>query len=289
VNNGCVAASPAAITLTVNNPIVITGQPTNSTICEFGTTSFTAAARGTTPTYQWLVNNGSGIYSPINNNGNYSGATTDTLTVKGAPYSWNGYQYRCLITSAAPCTIFDTTQAAILKINPTPVINLTATPYTKLLPGLNSTLSVSATPPAATYIWYRNNIALPSANADILNVTVDELGGYKVAIQDVNGCSNTSDVLLIEDSVSGRLFIFPNPNKGQFQVRYYSVPGNAPLPRTLVIYDAKGALVYNKTYAIGKPYDKMEVNFAAFGKGLYFINLVDVTGKRIAIGKVVVQ
>jgi len=33
----------------------------------------------------------------------------------------------------------------------------------------------------------------------------------------------------------------------------------------------------------------MEVNFAAFGKGPYIINLLDVTGKRIAIGKVVVQ
>ena len=289
VNNGCVSASSAAITLTVNNPILITGQPANTTICEFGTTSFTAAARGTIPSYQWLVNNGSGIYSPINNNPNYSGVTTDTLTVKDAPYSWNGYQYRCVVTSAAPCTTFDTTLAAVLKINPTPVIKLTATPYTKLLPGLNSTLSVTATPAAASYLWYKNDIALPSVTTDKLNVSVDELGAYKVAVTDINGCSNTSDMLSMEDSISGRLFVFPNPNKGQFQVRYYSVPGNAPLPRTLVIYDAKGALVYNKIYAIGKPYDKMEVNFRAFGKGLYFINLLDVTGKRIAIGKVVVQ
>jgi len=80
-----------------------------------------------------------------------------------------------------------------------------------------------------------------------------------------------------------------NPNKGQFQVRYYSIAGNAPLPRTLVIYDTKGVLVYNKNYTIGKPHDKMEVNFAAFCKGLYIINLLDVTGKRIAIDKVVVQ
>jgi len=289
VNNGCVSASSAAVTLTVNNPIVVTAQPASTTICEFGITNFTTAAQGTTPGYQWFVNNGSGIYSLINNNSNYSGATTDTLTVKGVPYSWNRYQYRCVVTSIAPCNTFDSTKAAVLNINPTPVIGLTAAPYTKLLPGLNTLLSVKSTPSAANYVWYKNDEVLPSIITDKLNMTVDELGTYKVAIADINGCNNVSDILSIGDSVSGSLFIFPNPNNGQFQVRYYSIAGNAPLPRTLVIYDAKGALVYNKTYTIGKPYDKMEVNFAAFGKGLYIINLLDVTGKRIAIGKVVVQ
>jgi subtilisin-like proprotein convertase family protein len=287
VNTGC-TSGPSTILVTVNNPITVTTQPTSITICEFGTAAFTAAANGTTPSYQWLVNNGSGTYTAITNNNNYNGATTSTLTVNGAPYSWNGYQYRCLITSTAPCLTFDTTQAAVFNINPTPALTLTALPLSKLLPGLSTTLSVGSNPSATNYIWYKNNIELPSVTTDQLNVTVDELGVYKVTVTDINGCVNTSSLLAVTDSVSGKLFVFPNPNVGQFRVSYYSLAGNT-LPRTLLIYDAKGALVYNKTYTIGKPYDKMEVNFSGFSKGVYMINLLDVSGKRLAVGKVVVQ
>ncbi len=286
-NTGC-TSGPSTINVTVNNPIVITTQPSGATICEFGTTTFTAAANGTTPSYQWLVNNGSGTYSAISNNSNYDGATTNTLTVKGAPSSWNGYRYRCLVTSTLPCTTVDTSRVAVLNINPTPTLNLSASPLAKLLPGLTTTLSINSTPSAADYVWYRNDIELPSATTDKLNVTVDELGVYKVRVTDINGCVNTSDILAVTDSVSGKLFVFPNPNNGQFRVSYHSLAGNA-LPRKLVVYDAKGALVYNKTYAIAKPYDKMEVDFRGMGKGVYIIHLLGVSGNRIAIGKVLVQ
>jgi subtilisin-like proprotein convertase family protein len=286
-NTGC-TSGPSTINVIVNNPIAITTQPSGATICEFGTTTFMAAANGTTPSYQWLVNDGSGTYNAISNNSNYDGATTNTLTVKGAPFSWNGYRYRCLITSTAPCTTFDTTRVAVLNIDPTPVLTLSAAPLTKLLPGLTTTLSTNSTPSAADYVWYKNDVELTSVTTDKLDVTVDELGVYKVRVTDINGCVNTSDILAVTDSVSGRLFVFPNPNNGQFRVSYHSLAGNA-LPRKLVVYDAKGALVYNKTYAVGKPYDKMEVNFSGFGKGVYIIQLLDFSGNRIAVGKVVVQ
>jgi len=137
-------------------------------------------------------------------------------------------------------------------------------------------------------VWYKNDVELTSVTTDKLDVTVDELGVYKVRVTDINGCVNTSDILAVTDSVSGRLFVFPNPNNGQFRVSYHSLAGNA-LPRKLVVYDAKGALVYNKTYAVGKPYDKMEVDFRGMGKGIYIIHLLDVSGNRIALDKVLVQ
>ena len=117
---------------------------------------------------------------------------------------------------------------------------------------------------------------------------VEDLGNYKATIIDINGCTNTSATLSISDSFSAKLFVYPNPNKGHFQVSYYSIGGNV-LPRTLMIYDSKGALVLNKTYTVAKPYDRMEVDFKTFGKGVYLINLLDLTGKRIASGKVLIQ
>lgn len=288
VNGSCTSFTSTSVTVNVNIPVSEIIQPTDATICEFATATFGTKAKGTSPAYQWLVNTGNGIYTNIINNSNYSGTTTDTLKISSAPFTWNGYKYRCKVTSLAPCITYDTSAAATLHINPTPVVTISSSGLTKLLPGLSTTLKVSASPAAASYIWYRNNVSILSATSDILLVDIDKLGDYKVAVVDKNGCSNTSKVISISDSVSGKLFIFPNPNTGQFQIRYYSVAGNV-LPRILVLYDAKGALVYNKKFTIGKSYDKMDVDLNKFSKGLYFVDLLDAAGHRLASGKVVVQ
>jgi hypothetical protein len=92
----------------------------------------------------------------------------------------------------------------------------------------------------------------------------------------------------IRDSVSGTLFIYPNPNSGLFQVRYYSVPGNV-LPRGLTIYDAKGSRVMTQHFTITAPYARMDVDLRAYGKGIYWIELGDLNGNRLAVGRAVVQ
>lgn len=287
VNGSCIS-TPATIMVTVVNPTTITAQPASTSICEFGTANFTTNASGTSPVYKWLVNTGNGTYTPLTDNADYTGTATKNLVVKNAPFSWNGYRYRCLVSSAPPCTTFDTTNVALLTVNPTPVVTVTAVPLTKLLPGLSTTLTVNAVPAPVSFAWYKNGILLPSAVSRSLSLFVEDLGNYKATIIDINGCTNTSATLSISDSFSAKLFVYPNPNKGHFQVSYYSIGGNV-LPRTLMIYDSKGALVLNKTYTVAKPYDRMEVDFKTFGKGVYLINLLDLTGKRLASGKVLIQ
>jgi hypothetical protein len=287
VNGSCTSAA-ATITVAIVNPMSITLQPTATAVCEFGTANFTTNASGTNPIYKWLVNTGNGTYIALSDNDNYAGTATKNLVVKNVPFSWNGYKYRCLVTSASPCITFDTTTVASLTVNPTPVVSLSAAPLTKLLPGLSTTLTVNASPAPVSFAWYKNGVLLPATVGKSITLSVEDLGNYKVSITDVNGCTNTSATLSITDSFSAKLFVYPNPNRGHFQVSYYSIGGNV-LPRTLLIYDGKGALVLNKTYTIGKPYDKMEVDFNAFGKGVYLINLLDMTGKRLAAGKVLIQ
>ena len=173
-----------------------------------------------TPGYQWQEDKGAGTFTTIIDNGNYAGSTTDTLTVSNAPFSWNGYRYRCIVTSVTPCTASATSDTSVLTINPTPVVTLTAAPYTKLLPGLSTTVTAGSTPAAVSYSWYKNDVAIPTATTSSVTVTIDGLGLYTAAVVDVNGCTNTSDGFEITDSVSTKLFVFPNPNNGQFQVRY---------------------------------------------------------------------
>lgn len=284
--NGCNSA-PATVDLTVNNPATISSQPQASAVCEFGSTSFSVTAGGTNPTFQWQVDQGEGFFN-LTNDGNYAGATTATLTVSNMPAAWNGYIYRCVVTSTAPCTTVVNSNGVVLTVHPTPVVSLDPGNYTRMLPGLTTTLSVQSTPAAATYSWFKDGISFPAATSGSYTATIDDQGTYRVQVVDINGCTSSSNEVTIADSASSKLFVFPNPNTGKFQVSYYSIKGNT-LARTLVIYDAKGAMVLNKTFAVGKPYDRMEVDFSTMGKGIYMINLLDFTKKRIATGRVVVQ
>jgi hypothetical protein len=121
-----------------------------------------------------------------------------------------------------------------------------------------------------------------------LTVDVDGMGNYQLRVQDANGCSNVSNIVTIKDSASGKCFIYPNPTSGKFQVRYYSVANNI-LPRTLTVYDAKGDRVFTQLYTIGRPYDRMDVDMRAYGKGLYWVEIGDANGNRITMCRVVIQ
>ncbi len=289
VLNGCFS-NPTTVNVTVNIPATFTnaGIPVNTTICEFGTAPFEVSAAGTNPTYQWQTDRGTGTFENITDNANYVGANTDSLTVKGAPFSWNGYKYHCVLTSTSPCTSVVTSRDAVLTVNPTPTVTLTAE-KTALLPGNISTLTVSSDPAGASYSWIRNNLPFDGSTTSTFDATIDDQGIYKVTVTDINGCIGTSNELEISDSVVLKLFIYPNPSQdGIFSVSYYSLKGNV-LPRILTIYDSKGALVLKRTYTLNTPYQRMEVDFSGLSKGIYFVNLLDRSSKRIATGKVVVK
>jgi hypothetical protein len=294
--------SPArTVTVTVNQPTTINAQlPANQTICTDKVATFTVQVTGGTGphTYQWQVSTDNGVTwsLPLTNGGVYSGATTATLTITAPPVTMSGYQYRAIVNGAAPCAA-QTSRAATLIVNPLPIVVISAAPYTTLLPGLQTTLSSTVTPnPAATYSWIRNGAVLTSPALGVvsglgtgtLKIDVDGMGDYQLRVTDVNGCTSISNTITIKDSASGRCYIYPNPTSGIFQVRYYSAAGNV-LPRSLTIYDAKGDRVYTKFYTIGRPYDRMDVDMRAYGKGLYWVEIGDLNGNRLTMCRVVIQ
>jgi hypothetical protein len=288
------------VVVTVNQPTTLNANlPANQTICTDKVATFTVAVTaGSGPhSYQWQVSTNNGnTFTNIANGGVYSGATTATLTITAPPVSMSGYQYRAIVTGAAPCASV-TSRNAILTVNPLPVIVISAVPYTSLFPGLRTTLSSTVTPnPAATYSWLRNGAVLNSPALGVVSglgtgsilLDVDGMGDYQLRVTDVNGCTNISNTITIKDSVSGKCFIYPNPTSGKFQVRYYSVANNV-LPRTLTIFDAKGDRVLTQFYTIGRPYDRMDVDMRGFGKGLYWVEIGDLNGNRLTMCRVVVQ
>jgi hypothetical protein len=160
---------------------------------------------------------------------------------------------------------------------------------------LTSTVTPNAPGPGG-YTWIRDGVVLTSSSAGVLSgigtgtltVNVDGMGTYTLRVTDVNGCTSTSNSAIVKDSASGKCFIYPNPNSGKFQVRYHSVANNV-LPRSLTIYDAKGDRVYTKFYTVGRPYDRMDVDMRAYGKGLYWVEIGDLNGNRLTMCRVVIQ
>ncbi|POY34647.1 hypothetical protein C3K47_19215, partial [Solitalea longa] len=140
-------ATSNAVTLTVNPAPAITAQPSTSSICAGGNTTFTATASNATG-YQWQVDQGAG-YSYISNGGVYSGATTATLTITGATAGLNGYVYRVIATGA--CFPDATSNGAALTINSAPAI--TAQPSARAIcAGDNTTFTATASN-ATGYQW----------------------------------------------------------------------------------------------------------------------------------------
>jgi len=287
---GCTSA-PRLVPVTVNIPVAITGQPANTSVCTDKVTTFSVTVTGTTPTFQWQVSTDNGNnYSNVANGGVYSGATTNTLTITAPPVSMSGYMYRVIINGTAPCGSVTSFQR-VLTVNPLPTVVISGGP-TRLLPGMVANLTSSVTPFAAAqggYTWLRDGVAVPGGTNASITVGVDAMGAYSLRVTDVNGCTNTSNVISILDSASSNCFIYPNPNNGQFQVRYHSVTGNVGLPRTLTVFDSKGERVLSQNYTIGQPYDRMDVDLRRNGKGLYWVEVADANGNRLTMCRVVIQ
>jgi extracellular elastinolytic metalloproteinase len=279
-------------TFTVGTPAGIVTQPVSTTICETGNSSFSVTGSGVgTINYQWQVSTDGGTtYSNVVNGGVYSGATTATLTLTGVTFSLNANRYRAVLSNAI-CTAPATSNAAILTVNARPTVTLSASPYTKLLPGLLTTITATILPSASgfTISWFRNGTQIPGITGTTYIADISKLGDYRVNIVNtVTGCNNQSTLLTISDSASSRLFIYPSPNDGTFKVAYYN-SGGLSTKRTIAIFDSKGSEVYYRQFDISGGYTLLDIDMRTANTGIYNVVVGDANGKKLATGKVHVR
>ncbi|MBL0145354.1 MAG: hypothetical protein IPP48_05975 [Chitinophagaceae bacterium] len=72
-----------------------------------------------------------------------------------------------------------------------------------------------------------------------------------------------------------------------FQVRYYS-EANSSLQLSLTVYNNRGAKIISKIFTQTIPYQKIDIDVRTHGKGIYWIEFRDVSGKRLAINRAMV-
>lgn len=279
-----------SIPVTVHTPLTGTASVANKTVCVGANTKFFMA---TTPGgmaagvyYQWQVlTSSTGTWTNVTNAGVYTGATTDTLRITGATNAMNGYQYRVVVSNACNTAGIASSAGTITVDNPSAVISSTGT---SVFPG--QTVTLTATPTSGTgtaYQWYYNGAAIAGATTSTYVVDVDHAGGYTVVVTNSNGCTTAQSAsFAVGYTESTNLWIYPSPNTGVFQVRYYNQSPSTP--RFLNIYDAKGSRVWVSGYSVGVGYTRMDVDLRKFGKGTYAVELTDRNGDRIKVGRVLV-
>jgi hypothetical protein len=268
----CVSA-PTNVTVNVTTPISNLTLPASRAVCVGDNTTITATANGGPITWQWQVSNNNGVtYTDI------PGATSATLTITNATQLMNNYRYR-VVATASPCGTVTSASFTTLVVNPLPIVTLSANP-SQVKPGVTTFVNASSTPAGAQYAWTLNGSPITGATTSSVFADVDRMGKYQVTVTDVNGCVRTSPEFVISATDQSRLFIYPNPNNGQFQVRLYSPQIYMYDVHKVSIYNAAGQAIITKEFPILSQYQRMDFDLRGHAAGVYTVRVTHkFTGK----------
>jgi hypothetical protein len=173
--------------ITIEQPAMVTTNPTDQTVCDGSSVSFTASASGSpTPTVQWQVSTG----GPFTN---IPGATSTTLTFI-AVAAQNGNQYRAVFTNTGGTA---TTTAATLTVNTAPTVTTNPTNQT-VCDGATATFTAAASgSPAPTVQWQVSTGGpfsnIPGATSTTLSFTASAAqNGNTYRAVFTNSCGSTN-------------------------------------------------------------------------------------------------
>ena len=296
----CLPTTPVtsnAVSLTAINPIKITQNPLSQSGCALDNYTFNVIATGGTLAYQWQVSTDAGAtyfnVLPATPSAPATGGTISAYTVNNVPISLSGNLYRVIVTGQ-PCGIV-ITPGAQLRLSDKPVVVLTAPVASNINPSINSIILATVSPanPNIIYLWKRNGILLPNTlAATSITLAVDDEASYEVTVTDVaTGCQSTSNTINTlasksDNLLTGRVFVYPNPVRTMMQVRFNN---STSINRStmLNIYDAKGVRIFSKAYSISGTSGRMDVDMSGMQDGIYMIYIMDNSGKKLGVSKVV--
>ena len=261
------------VTLTVNPLPVLTATADATSVCTGAAANLSATGADS---YTWAP--GAGL--------NTANVTVHPEVTVGAPGSPNPIVYTVTGTSLGCIS----TASVTVTANPLPVVTLNTVPanaYTTLLPYQTLLLKATVTPAGSFfYTWTRDGVAIANTT-DSLRVGVTDDGVYNVTVADITGtCGSTSNDITILDSLNGKFYIYPNPNQGQFVIKFR----NPNLVGNVTCFDSKGARVFAQVNITDRaPYQVIDVNLGGASSGVYILTIYDKGGVRLATERVVVR
>ena len=254
---------------------VISSQPATQTVCSGSNVTYTVTASNVV-TYQWQQWNG-------NTWVNISGANASSFTVNNVTVAINASTYRVVLNGL--CSVVNSA-AASLFVNPLPVVSIRFSPLSQLLPSQNTTIESTVSPAGGTYVWRRNNNVVIGAQNEVLDgLTVDHQGTYQLTYTDLNGCVSNSGTLVLSALESPKIWVYPSPNNGRFQVRYYNSFGE---PVTVRVFNSAGQLLYSRLSVTADAYSRIDVDLGNPPAGVYIVKVYDTKSRELAAKKIVV-
>ncbi|MGV3529586.1 MAG: beta strand repeat-containing protein [Flavisolibacter sp.] len=215
-NGACAEANSSVATVTVNQPPVITSQPSssNATYCQDAVaTALSVTATGAGLTYQWYSNasatNSGGTSIPSATGNTYTPSTTTAGTL-----------YYYVVVSGTCGTATSTVSGAIL-VNPTTTITAQSTGAATYCQDATATaLSVTANGASLQYQWYSNTSAvntggtlISGANSNTYTPSTATAGNmyYYVAVTGTcgTGTSTVSGAIVVRPTTAITAFSAP--------------------------------------------------------------------------------
>lgn len=228
-------------TVTVTTPPTATNTATTDTTFCAGGSVVLNANTGTGLTYQWM-----------NNGTNITGATNAAYTANASGV------YSVQVSNAGNCSANSNTKT--VTVNPLPVASVA-------INGL--TLNTGS---FQTYQWYYNNQPISGATQQSLNITQN--GTYFVQVADLNGCSNNSDTVNIQNvgvetvqAGNNAVKIYPNPANTLIHI-------DAATTVNVMIRDITGKVVFTDK-------NVKTADISNLTDGLYMIFVTDKNGQFI--------
>lgn len=283
-------SGPTVIPVTVVNPVSAVVNPVNAAACVGNNATFTVSATGGNPLgIQWQVSTDAGATWT-----NISGATSASYTATAVTSAMNGNRYRAVIT-AAPCVGSTNSGSATLTVNPLPVVTLTATDLS-LAPGQTSVITATSNPASTSFVWMLNGATLTGVTGNTYTANIDRQGTYVVTATTPPpaGCTSSAaqaGTITIGSEASDRLWIYPNPTDGVFQVRLYH-NGQVTEKRKVSIFTSAGQLVQEKEFTlnnVSNPYLQMDFDLSRLAAGTYVVKVNNTFAETIVSGLVIIQ
>lgn len=261
----------ATSTVTVYQPVAITTQPANQTVCAGATATFSVVASGNLQTYQWQLSTDNGTTWT-----NISGANSTTYVVSNTTTALNGRRYRVIVTNSCNTV---TSNAATLTVNALPTVAVNDL-FNQRICISDTLVPLVGTPAGGSWsgIGVSGTYFIPPATA---------VGTYLLTYSFTNtaGCTSTDTTTVKVSDCPERIrllrdnavILYPNPNSGQFYFRMNSVLYNY---LAMKVYTTTGQLVHTQQWK-GLVYGRVvPINVTHLPAATYMVRFIYDDGAR---------
>jgi hypothetical protein len=267
-------------------------SPSANSLQTGNTANFTATTSDANASFIWQSDLGQG-FQTLNDLGNYSGTTTNTLSISNVQLSEHNQQIRAISTSG---NCIDTSDVAVLSISNTCTSNVTIydTLTTNVYDTLTTNITIYDTLTTNIYDTLTTNITVYdtiTTNITIYDtLTTNVYDTTYITVSDTL-FTTVTDTLLINTTLSlpapnneNTILIYPNPASDHITIDNGNFTAMAGY--TIRIENNAGQQVFQS--AIDQ--QQFYVDLSTWtGNGLYFVHLIEPQSNTITVRKIVLQ